>query len=550
MNFADLKIMGDMVDDIDRISELPPFIVHQIMSYLSANEVAQTSILSKRWHCLQRSFPILDFDEAYTHFMSFSYPIFFRRKRGRFRISIEKFIEYIDASLIRFCELKLSMQKFKLLISLLDIQESSSVLDKWIGLAVDSAVKELDFDVRTLRDSVYTLPQITFSAKLLTTLKLASCKLEQPSDTIRFHSLKSITLNYVCISEGMLQKLTSECLLLEELFMLDCWGMKYVHVSEAHKLKIISIYFSSNELESVKIVVPSLQQLLLSSSNPQRRPVDISGCTKMNTLELAGFTFTDQEFHHLISKCPLLENLKVISCHSLERLVISSDRLKNLSIVTCSDLKAIDIDTPNLVSFTYLSNPVPISSKIKAPCPWKVDLENKDDPDTQWYVSIKEFIGVSNQIEDLTLHVTSERISFNLDEFRSSLPAAPCEVGNLCVEINAPTSNYAAFLDGVLNVCYPRTLSVLKTRETHNNLVEWLYKKMMNRDANCCNSYDVKCWRHYLKDFMIGGFVPDGSQKCFRIDKLIEVLPKIPKGTFLFHLDWCFTEAECCAEKA
>ncbi|KAK0597204.1 hypothetical protein LWI29_022974 [Acer saccharum] len=539
--------MGDTVEDneIDRISELPPFIVHQIMSHLSAKEVAHTSILSKRWQYLQRSFPILDFDEAYTYFMDIGCPIFFRRRRGRFRTSIERFIEYVDASLLRFCELKFSMQKFRLLISLLDIKESSCVLDKWIGLAIENGVKELDFHIRMLRDPVYPLPGIIFSAKSLTTLKLAGFKLEQPSDTIRLRSLKSLTLNSVCISELMLQKLTSECVLLEELSMSDCWGSKCVHVFEAYKLKIISISVSSNELESIKIVVPSLQELFLKSSNPQSRKIDVDGCTNMNTLELEGFTIVDREFHHLMSKFSALENLKVVWCQSLERLAISSDRLKNLSIVTCSDLKAITIDTPNLVSFVYASNPVPISSTMKAPCPWKVDLKNKDDPDTQWYLNIKEFIGVSNQIEDLTLHVTSERVSFNLDEFRISSPSAPCEVANLCLEMNAPTSDYEAFLDGILNVCYPRTLSVLKTQENHINFVEWLHEKMMNTDVNCCNSRKVKCWRHYLKDFKIGGFVPSGGQKCFHIDNLIDVLPKIkiPMGTVLFHLDWCFTVA-------
>ncbi|KAK3219793.1 hypothetical protein Dsin_013763 [Dipteronia sinensis] len=435
------------------------------------------------------------------------------------------------------------MQKLRILISLLDIKESSCVLDKWIGLATENGVKELDFDVRTLTDSAYTLPGIIFSAKLLTTLKLAGCKLEQPSDTIRFLSLKSLTLNYVCISEVMLQKITSECVLLEELSMSNCWGAKCVHVFEAYKLKIISISVSSNELESIKIVVPSLQELLLKSSIPQRRQIDVDGCTNMNKLELEGCTIIDQEFHHLISKFSALENLQIVWCQSLESLVISSDRLKNLSIVTCFDLKAITIDTPNLVSFVYESNPVPISSTMKALCPWKVDFKNKDDPDTQWYLNIKEFIGVSNHIEDLTLHVTSERVSFNLDEFRISSPSAPCEVANLCLEINAPTSDYAAFLDGILNVCHPRTLSVLKTQENHNNFAEWLHEKMMNRDVNCCNSRKVKCWRHYLKDFKIGGFVPGGRQKCVHIDNLIDVLTQMPMVTFRFHLDWCFTAA-------
>ncbi|KDO51229.1 hypothetical protein CISIN_1g044672mg [Citrus sinensis] len=35
---------------MDQISELPTSLIHHIMSYLSAKEVARTSILSKRWN--------------------------------------------------------------------------------------------------------------------------------------------------------------------------------------------------------------------------------------------------------------------------------------------------------------------------------------------------------------------------------------------------------------------------------------------------------------------------------------------------------------------
>lgn len=66
------------------------------------------------------------------------------------------------------------------------------------------------------------------------------------------------------------------------------------------------------------------------------------------------------------------------------------------------------------------------------------------------------------------------QISFSFDEFRSSSASAlvPCEVGNLCVELDAPTTQYATFLDGVLSICYPKILSVKKARENHMKFVE------------------------------------------------------------------------------
>ena len=75
------------------------------------------------------------------------------------------------------------MQKFRLLIGLLDV-EASSLLDKWIGLAVKNEVQELDLNVQTDKNAMYTLPWIIFSAASFNALKLEGCKLEQIPETI------------------------------------------------------------------------------------------------------------------------------------------------------------------------------------------------------------------------------------------------------------------------------------------------------------------------------------------------------------------------------
>ena len=60
----------------------------------------------------------------------------------------------------------------------------------------------------------------------------------------------------------------------------------------------------------------------------------------------------------------------------------------------------------------------------------------------------------------------------------------------------------------------------------------------MNVDVSYCDLHDIKCWRHYLKDFK-GFLVPEiGDQKPIRVDNLKDALCQY--GTFLFHLDWCF----------
>ncbi|KAK4849958.1 hypothetical protein QYF36_002426 [Acer negundo] len=290
----------------------------------------------------------------------------------------------------------------------------------------------------------------------------------------------------------MLLKLTNQCSLLEDLHI-SYLALKHIYISKPQKLKIISIRELPDELQSVQIVVPSLEQFSLNCKDSIL--IDMVECPNLMMLELTGVLLTDHEFRVLISSFPLLEDLNVIYCLHLERITISSNLLKNLSIGHCLNLMAIDIDAPNLLSFRYYDNPVPISS-------------------------INEFLTGSKQIEDVILTVSSKKKnSFNFDECRETL------------------------LDGLFEVCYPRTLYVLRIKDS--SFIEWLYENLMNVDASCCDSHDIKCWRHYLKDFKIGGFLmyEIGVRKLLRVDNLKsmkDALRQYGTGTFLFHLDWCF----------
>ncbi|KAK9229063.1 hypothetical protein WN944_022020 [Citrus x changshan-huyou] len=88
---ADSKVVGGITDGMDRISDLPPFIIHHIMSYLNPEDIAKTSVLSKRW---------------------------------------------------QFCKLKFRMQKFRILLSLAGLGEYSSILGGWICSAVQNGVQD------------------------------------------------------------------------------------------------------------------------------------------------------------------------------------------------------------------------------------------------------------------------------------------------------------------------------------------------------------------------------------------------------------------------
>ncbi|KAK0596745.1 hypothetical protein LWI29_018605 [Acer saccharum] len=402
---------------------------------------------------------------------------------------------------------------------------------------------------------MYTLPRIIFSAASVNALKLEGCKLEHIPEIIRLYSPKSLILKKVAINEEIVQKFTSQCPLLEDFSLDYFWGLKHISV-KPQKLKICSICGPVNELKSVEIAAPSLQQLEITCGIHESIIIDVVECSNLKVLKLKGINLIDQEFHRLMSKVSMLEDLTVSSCALIERITISSDRLKKLSISYCFKLKKFEIDTPNLLSFYYRNHPI-LTSIVNAPCPWELhfknaidELGNKVDPDAQWFLNMKDFLRVSNQIRSIAIAVRSKRDSFNFEEFRNNLSSLPCEVERLRVRLDAPPSSFAALLDGLFGVRYSRKFYVYIGQELHRNFIEWLYNEMVNRDDNSCNSRNIKCWRHYLKDFKIKGFLfypstdsPSLNRKPLDVNEVMDLWPKLPDGILQCRLDWCFPES-------
>lgn len=271
------------------------------------------------------------------------------------------------------------------------------------------------------------------------------------------------------------------------------------------------------------------------------RIVDIASSARLKKLKLHSVPFTDQEFNNFVSKLSLLEDLSVRSCDLLESIAISCNYLRNLNFYFCKSLRAIDADTPNLLSFSYENNPIPNIS-MNAPCPWVVSVDSEGSLDNHWFLKVKEFLSASNQIEKVFLTMKSDETSFNLDEFREFYPSLPFEVGNLDLLMEVPPSDYEILLDGLFWICYPRTLTVYSGDEQRCKFLQWLYDQLQNRDAKCCNSRDIKCWRHYLKGTKIGSFqqYSDCRLVNFEIDTLMDGWPMIPEGTLHIDFDWCF----------
>ncbi|EXC06685.1 hypothetical protein L484_021521 [Morus notabilis] len=122
------------IDSVDRISDLPDFVLHDILE-----EAARTCILSKRWNRVWESFPILDFDQ-YTYLKIHSTDV-----KASSRLSPEQVGNFLNGeknSLMRFSLCKGKVQKFHLMITLVDPNFACKV-DECLELALQGGAVEI-----------------------------------------------------------------------------------------------------------------------------------------------------------------------------------------------------------------------------------------------------------------------------------------------------------------------------------------------------------------------------------------------------------------------
>ncbi|CAN1250764.1 F-box protein At3g60790 [Linum perenne] len=210
----------------DRISTIPDELIHKILGQLrSKKAVTQTSILSKRWTQLFRSYPILEFEEEYIYY--FSCRSLIESQERLLAATVDTF------SIITMSAVRVQMvQCAKSYICLLD-----RILDLALA-AAEFSLEEIDIKFGHGRDYysvdyqiiLYSIPRSFFSTSKqflrLTVLKLSDCKFDLYSKDCNFSclgsSLKVLYLENVYFPDvTILNSMISGASLLETLTLED-----------------------------------------------------------------------------------------------------------------------------------------------------------------------------------------------------------------------------------------------------------------------------------------------------------------------------------------
>jgi hypothetical protein len=255
----------------------------------------------------------------------------------------------VEKTLLSRYRQKISLQKFDLTIQGIDDEWYCAHVNRWIGFAIESNVKELG--LHTWPREYYKVPQSVLVAKSITELTVWGCNL---------------VLGQVCnVNDQIVQTLIVGCPVVEEIIFARCDGLKNIHVSGLPKLMVIEVAFNP-ELESLEIEASNLESLLFKLEFEPCQ-INLLSCKNLKKLELChASNVTDKWLHDVLYKHPLIESLKLHKCDMLRRIKISSDYMKSLTFFNCHELVEVNIVTPNLHILDYVGNVISFSSNTSS----------------------------------------------------------------------------------------------------------------------------------------------------------------------------------------
>ncbi|KAK7257500.1 hypothetical protein RIF29_31522 [Crotalaria pallida] len=270
---------------IDRISDLPDAVLHNILFLLPIKCVAQMSVLSKRWKFLWSTFPDLDFTTLS--------PCSISNKNLKFPNYENQRNHPLDSTRMDFITQVLSVRHKHSGIRNLCFRASLSFsrLNSLIRSAIRHNVRELDIEVTTsvATDDYFNFPRCVIGSESLRVLKLKSGFRLPPSSIMRegFQSLHTLSLSLVILyNQPNLSDLFVESSfpLLKNLHLDMCFGLKYLHVgcrgledlslekcfqlqgldvscAKLEKMRVVSCFDAYSKKSSLRINAPKLLHL-------------------------------------------------------------------------------------------------------------------------------------------------------------------------------------------------------------------------------------------------------------------------------------------------
>ncbi|XP_050884254.1 F-box/FBD/LRR-repeat protein At5g53840 isoform X2 [Lathyrus oleraceus] len=450
------KEMAQNVELEDRISHLPDYVIHHILSFLrNPKDAIRTSSFSQRWRALWYSYAMLVFDEL-------------------------KFAARFGPD-----------------------DGNTPLVDNWLTSAVAQDIKEIDLHVGFQGSTRYTLPQVVFSSETLTGLRLSGCVLQSCGDIV-LPRLQKLYLRKLHLVEHSVISLISRCPSIEDLRFIQCSGLKFlvIYCDTLNRLEI----HNCNQLKRVDIIASNLETFWFSGKKSTSCKVDLEHCKSLKKLTLEHPQVTRDFSKTKFTRFPLLEKLDLCVSDDLKSITIYNHCLQRIALKGCTKLTYAQIYAHKLVSFELKGDNMPyIDLHPFCLTDAKVSLVSKSEPrgiglgggNKLWHM-MRPFISkFSPEGFKLIMHSKKNII---IHEDLSNIRFPPLH--DLSFEIIKSSACVQDILYGLLRKLHPASVAIVSSSDS--KLSESVYEmmKIEDEEPTCCryNTSKNKCWRHFLKE--------------------------------------------------
>ncbi|XP_015067954.1 uncharacterized protein LOC107012592 [Solanum pennellii] len=509
-------------DSGDPTSRLPDHVLHSILSYLKSEQLFHARLVSKNWHRNTPSYFPLEFDES----------IFFEKTpttpAAVIQESHNKFLEWIRSSLETSQPELIKAEKRVIRVQFKHHENINDIM---------KLINGIDFHEVYLRFGCinYSIPFI-FQSKCLTVVHLIRCGIHKLlfSDEANFSNLEEVELDNVHLTGETLSIFISKCPNIRELKLVNCKALRSVLLPKVDRLKKLCVQLvgSYPSITDVQVIAPSLQVFHFVHYNSSNLAVnmDIRACKMLREFHLECPTFpVGFDHEHFISDFPYLETLIIGPCETSKRVKISSPSLRKLTLMFTQlynynySRKSV-VSVPNLCSFQYVGRTFK-SSLAPSGTPKFLKttgislVPHVEKINRAWFLQLRSHLTkLSNRI-GLALIIRAQTSFSELGKQGHRLWSIPIgriptqviphiELLKLDIRLNVPQESHGCLLkyiiDNLLWMSHPNALTLsMPTSFAAFALGICNEFLISRRDGNCCADTRNKCWRHFLKDFMV-----------------------------------------------
>ncbi|CAN0877117.1 hypothetical protein LINGRAHAP2_LOCUS11697 [Linum grandiflorum] len=443
---------------VDRISELPDEIINLIVRSLpSHEEVARTSILSRRWLklWLSNSYPVVEF-------------------HGR------RFQRFAAATFKRLQAVPLLLDSFTI-----SLHRSTNVGRELYQLLLSASIGADEYGDRSPLKVVlindYWIRDFLEGGMLLTCGRTKFLHLEC-FDLSGLHDFKTcldnlqeLCLEHVSVSQQSFPSCLANARRLEKLSLKSIFGIKTLDVSASNFPSLI--YLSLEQLQRLQLSsAPLLQTFCFRGDSGSLRVVSAPNVT---SFELApNAKLRRRELDELISKFPSLSLLELTLKQQERRIKFE-----------------YEIDAPNLVTLFIRSNELPINVDIlnvsSSTCQCVVDCSiSEAQKSTDWSLDLRDYLAtLATQFRHLVFNLNFPRKGFSkvleLDSNKVIWQSSPVAVQHFKLGVDflrlesafKTADDQTRLFDGILSSINPKTVFVAQPGE--NRSLSWVSLQLL-----------------------------------------------------------------------